>query len=210
MSVYDDVKTFMQVAGQDTPSALVEIDPIGSNKLHTELVALADMLVGWGTKSNDGALRCSTDALAHLRMRLMTEELGETARALTTGNMVEFADGLADLIYVAVGTAIAYGIPLDRVWDEVQRSNMAKFPTCANCGGKGFYADEAEADLPSTNSECASCNGHGRVAIRDAGGKVQKPPGWTPPDVAGVLAQAQSHHPDYLSRLIQRLTREEP
>ena len=46
---------------------------------------------------------------------------GEQAQALA-----EVADGLADLIYVAVGAALELGIPLAAVWAEVHRSNMAK------------------------------------------------------------------------------------
>lgn len=42
-------------------------------------------------------------------------------------DLVGVADGLADMIYVIVGTALEFGIPLDRVWNEVQRSNMDKF-----------------------------------------------------------------------------------
>lgn len=71
--------------------------------------------------------------------------------------MEKIADGLADVIYVAVGAALEFGIPLDRVWAEVHRSNMAKVD-------------------PAT----------GKV-IKRADGKVLKPEGWTPPDVAGVL-----------------------
>lgn len=61
-----------------------------------------------------------------LRGDLIAEEAEETVCALDSGDLVEIADGLADLIYVAVGTALELGIPLDRVWDEVHRSNMAK------------------------------------------------------------------------------------
>lgn len=41
-------------------------------------------------------------------------------------DMIALADGLADLIYVAVGCALEFGIPLDKVWAEVQRSNLDK------------------------------------------------------------------------------------
>ena len=43
-------------------------------------------------------------------------------------DMPEIADGIGDLIYVLVGMALEYGIPLDHVWDEIQRTNMNKFP----------------------------------------------------------------------------------
>lgn len=75
----------------------------------------------------------------HLRFSLMREELDETAGAMLKLNysvderqtqeaLCDVADGLADLCYVVIGTAVAYGIPLDRVFDEVHRANMAKAP----------------------------------------------------------------------------------
>ena len=46
--------------------------------------------------------------------------------AMGQGDLVEIADGLADLIYVLIGTSIAYGIDLEPIWDEVHKTNMAK------------------------------------------------------------------------------------
>jgi predicted HAD superfamily Cof-like phosphohydrolase len=63
-----------------------------------------------------------------LRIRLMREELNETVGAILAGDLVEVADGLADLIYVALGTAIEYGIDMEPIFREVHRSNMAKLP----------------------------------------------------------------------------------
>lgn len=97
---------------------------------------------------------------AALRSALLAEECQETVDAIAAGDMVEIADGLADVIYVAVGTALEFGIPLERVWAEVHRSNMAKVD-------------------PVTGK-----------AVKRADGKVIKPEGWTPPDVAGVLTDA--------------------
>ena len=41
-------------------------------------------------------------------------------------DIVEIADALADIIYIACGTAVSYGIPLDKIWETVHNSNMAK------------------------------------------------------------------------------------
>lgn len=64
-----------------------------------------------------------------LRLRLMMEELGELACAMHEQDLVEIADGLCDLLYVTVGTAVAYGLGplLDGMFREVHRSNMTKF-----------------------------------------------------------------------------------
>jgi predicted HAD superfamily Cof-like phosphohydrolase len=61
-----------------------------------------------------------------LRQDLIDEELGELRRAATAGDLVGVADALADLVYVAYGTACVYGIDLDAVLDEVHASNMTK------------------------------------------------------------------------------------
>jgi predicted HAD superfamily Cof-like phosphohydrolase len=61
-----------------------------------------------------------------LRLELIREEVEEWKKAEAEEDLPEIADALADLIYVAIGAAIAYGIDLRPVWAEVQRSNMAK------------------------------------------------------------------------------------
>tara|TARA_Y100000310_G_scaffold193641_1_gene193602 strand:+ start:9833 stop:10324 length:492 start_codon:yes stop_codon:yes gene_type:complete len=62
----------------------------------------------------------------HLRTKLHREEYEELWEAMSSGNITEIADGIADLIYVLLGTAIEYGININPIWDEVQRTNMLK------------------------------------------------------------------------------------
>lgn len=64
--------------------------------------------------------------LAKLRVDLLAEETGEFADATAAGDIVGIADALADIIYVAYGAALVYGIDLDAVFAEVHRSNMTK------------------------------------------------------------------------------------
>ena len=61
-----------------------------------------------------------------LRLSLIEEEVGELREAALAGDLVGIADALADIIYVAYGTAHVYGIELDSVLDEVHASNMTK------------------------------------------------------------------------------------
>jgi predicted HAD superfamily Cof-like phosphohydrolase len=61
-----------------------------------------------------------------LRLALIEEEVGELAEAARAADLVGVADALADIVYVAYGTAHVYGIDLDAVLDEVHASNMTK------------------------------------------------------------------------------------
>lgn len=115
-----------------------------------------------------------SDDVVRLRARLITEEYFETMRALfvrgfhmqeaencaraainsarVSVELPEFADGLADLMYVTEGSFLAFGIDSTPIHAEVQRANMAKI------GGP----------------------------VREDGKRL-KPPGWTPPDIDGVI-----------------------
>lgn len=63
---------------------------------------------------------------SELRVDLMVEELAETLDAIKVNDLPKIADGLADLIYVAIGTAISYGIDLRPVWAAVHTANCKK------------------------------------------------------------------------------------
>lgn len=65
------------------------------------------------------------EALAFRRL-LITEELNELMEANEKADLVAMADGLADLLYVVLGTAVFMGIEVAPIFDEVHRSNMTK------------------------------------------------------------------------------------
>lgn len=67
-----------------------------------------------------------SQALADLRIRLQEEETAELGLAIGAGDLTAIADALADLVYVAYGTAVTYGIDLDSIIAEVHASNMSK------------------------------------------------------------------------------------
>lgn len=66
------------------------------------------------------------DTVAQLRVRLLQEETEEFADAVNRRDLIAIADALADVVYVAYGCAVTYGIDLDAVIREVHRSNMTK------------------------------------------------------------------------------------
>lgn len=60
------------------------------------------------------------------RWRFMQEELDEFYNAAFDADIVGAADGLADIIYVALGTAYLMGLPMNDIWRAVQSANMRK------------------------------------------------------------------------------------
>ena len=61
-----------------------------------------------------------------LRVRLIQEEFDELKEAFEAKDLPNIAKELADLLYVVYGTAVSYGIDMEPVFQEVQRSNMSK------------------------------------------------------------------------------------
>lgn len=61
-----------------------------------------------------------------LRMRLMKEEFYEYNKAEDNNDITNLAVELADIIYIACGTAVSYGIPLDDVFNAIHQANMNK------------------------------------------------------------------------------------
>jgi len=74
----------------------------------------------------------SSDKINELRFNLIKEELEELRTAIDTKNLVEVADALTDILYVAYGAGHAFGINLDKCFDEVQQSNMSKLDDHGN------------------------------------------------------------------------------
>ena len=65
-------------------------------------------------------------ALARLRVALLEEEVSEFVTASERADLIGITDALADIVYVAYGTALTYGIDLNSALQEVHRSNMSK------------------------------------------------------------------------------------
>ncbi len=68
----------------------------------------------------------STDKINKLRIDLIKEELEELSEAMKNNDLLEVADALTDILYVTYGAGHAFGIDLDKCFDEVQNSNMSK------------------------------------------------------------------------------------
>ena len=74
----------------------------------------------------------STDKINKLRLDLIKEELSELTEAMNNKDLLEVADALTDILYVTYGAGHAFGIDLDKCFDEVQKSNMSKLDKFGN------------------------------------------------------------------------------
>ena len=73
-----------------------------------------------------------SEKIVQLRCDLIKEELDELNQAIKEKNINEIADALTDILYVTYGAGHAFGINLDKCFDEVQRSNMSKLGSDGN------------------------------------------------------------------------------
>jgi predicted HAD superfamily Cof-like phosphohydrolase len=102
-----------------------------------------------------------------LRMSLLREEFTEYEEAEAQNDLVEIADALGDIVYIVMGTALEYGLPLDEIFNEIHRSNLSKL--CPETG-KPLYRED---------------------------GKVMKSSAFTPPDIETILAKHQALPPKH-------------
>ena len=82
----------------------------------------------------------STDKINTLRISLINEELEELKQAISEKNLTEVADALTDILYVTYGAGHAFGINLDKCFEEVQNSNMSKL----GVDGKPIYSQKGK------------------------------------------------------------------
>jgi predicted HAD superfamily Cof-like phosphohydrolase len=81
-----------------------------------------------------------SEKITQLRYKLIKEELEELNEAIKSKDMKEIADALSDILYVTYGAGHAFGIDLDKCFDEVQKSNMSKLGS----DGKPIYNESGK------------------------------------------------------------------
>tara|TARA_Y100001935_G_scaffold201373_1_gene169777 strand:+ start:137 stop:508 length:372 start_codon:yes stop_codon:yes gene_type:complete len=82
----------------------------------------------------------SDEKTNQLRFDLISEELEELKNAMESKDLLEVADALTDILYVTYGAGHAFGIDLDKCFDEVQNSNMSKL----GADGKPIYNESGK------------------------------------------------------------------
>ena len=102
-----------------------------------EKVGLFMKTFGQEVKSKPGL---SNVKINKLRIDLIDEELKELKYAVQINDLKEVADALTDILYVTYGAGHAFGINLDKCFDEVQKSNMSKL----SAEGKPIYNDKGK------------------------------------------------------------------
>lgn len=112
----------------------------------------------FGIPAYDPRVVCAfpSDKILEYRMKFLREELKELDDAIAAKDLVEALDALADIVYVACGTAHYFNAPFNHIWAEVQRANLERVKcTPENCPLDKQY----RADM------------------------VIKPPNWDPPHI---------------------------
>ena len=102
-----------------------------------EKVGLFMKTFGQEVKSKPGL---SSDKINNLRINLIEEELKELKEAIKNGDLKETIDALTDILYVTYGAGHAFGVNLDKCFEEVQKSNMSKLGT----DGKPIYNEQGK------------------------------------------------------------------
>ena len=82
----------------------------------------------------------SNNKINELRISLINEELEELKKAIEDNDILEVADALTDILYVAYGAGHAFGVNLDKCFEEVQNSNMSKLDE----NGKPIYNESGK------------------------------------------------------------------
>ena len=82
----------------------------------------------------------SSEKINNLRISLINEELEEFKEAIKNNDLKEAVDALTDILYVTYGAGHAFGVNLDKCFDEVQRSNMSKLGE----NGKPIYNESGK------------------------------------------------------------------
>ena len=82
----------------------------------------------------------ATDKINELRVNLIVEELEELKAAVKNKDLKETVDALTDILYVTYGAGHAFGVDLDKCFEEVQKSNMSKLDN----DGKPIYNESGK------------------------------------------------------------------
>lgn len=131
----EDAETVVGIAEELRPNSVIAIADLGE-----VLAQVLDFHEAFDLPREPLPTSHVGDSLAQLRVRLLREEVEEFADAVERRDLIAIADALADVVYVAYGSAVTYGLNLDAVVHEVHRSNMSKL----GAGGRPILREDGK------------------------------------------------------------------
>lgn len=117
------IRSFCDKQGFESDLAL---ESTACDKVGEELINATAKMCASLSQAMEERLKIDDSDARLLRAHLMVEELGEVLAGLAHADELALLDGLADLVYVVLGTAVTFDLPLTEAFWEVQRSNMTK------------------------------------------------------------------------------------
>lgn len=130
------------------PPRLVARRPRRSNGASEAIASVAEFHLAFNLPIETRPQQNVAGGLGSLRVELLREEFEEFADAVENADLVAIADALADIVYVAYGSALTYGIDLDAVLREVHRANMSKL----GADGRPLMRGDGKVLKPATYS----------------------------------------------------------
>lgn len=128
------------------PPRLVTRRPRRSNGVSRAMQSVAEFHMSFMLPLETRPQRHVQPELAELRVELLREEFEEFRDAVEKNDLVSIADALGDIVYVAYGAALTYGVNLDAVLAEVHRANMSKLGS----DGLPLLRDDGKVLKPET------------------------------------------------------------
>ena len=113
----------------------------------------------FGLPEDCGQPRILADTVFMYKYDHLQEEMHELLKAHRAGDLTAFADALADLVYVALGTALFAELPFHEIWTEVQRANMDKERCTGPDDPRGHRASADDVVKPEGCHACKLCIG---------------------------------------------------
>ena len=108
----------------------------------------------------------STEKINKLRIDLIKEELEELTEAMNNKDLLEVADALTDILYVTYGAGHAFGIDLDKCFEEVQNSNMSIRNLKQSVKiAKKYYETEASGNVTLKTVKAIASTGVNRISV---------------------------------------------
>lgn len=107
-------------------------------EIKTNQEKVKDFQIAFNSNVSDVS-KLPNDKERQLRIKLLKEEFDEYIDGEENNDIVEIADALGDMMYIILGTAVSYGLPLEEIFNEIHNSNMSKLEN-----GKPIFREDGK------------------------------------------------------------------